>query len=120
MKWTLLILFLLGGSMVAMSVLAGLGGNRKDTVNAVGSTSIQPFAEMLAEEFNKRGLDMTSEGMTDPYLGHIGHVWSLFDYGKVWEGEEKIPFACPSPPAGVRALCYQFMIAGPFPRENFP
>jgi len=47
----------------------------------------------LIKEFNKRGLDMTSEGLTDPYVGHIGHVWALFDYGKVWEGEEKIPFA---------------------------
>ena len=46
------------------------------------------------KEFNKRGLDMTSEGLTDPYVGHIGHVWALFDYGKTWEGEEKIPFAC--------------------------
>jgi hypothetical protein len=46
------------------------------------------------KEFNKRGLDMTSEGLTDPYVGHIGHVWALFDYGQTWEGEEKIPFAC--------------------------
>ena len=45
------------------------------------------------KEFNKHGLDMTSEGLTDPYVGHIGHVWALFDYGKTWEGEEKIPFA---------------------------
>ncbi len=45
------------------------------------------------KEFNRRGLDMTSEGLTDPYVGHIGHVWALFDYGTTWEGEEKISFA---------------------------
>lgn len=42
-------------SIMALLLAAGISGCRKSqqkTVNAIGSTSIQPFAELLAEEFN--------------------------------------------------------------------
>ena len=41
--------------------LCGLGGCRKNAVNVMGSTSIQPFAEMLAQEFNRRQGDVRVE-----------------------------------------------------------
>jgi hypothetical protein len=44
------------------------------------------------DEFHRNGLDVTSECLTDPYVGHIGHTWALFNYGTNWEGAEKIPF----------------------------
>ena len=47
----------------------------------------------LLKEFNRLGIDVTSECLTDPYVGRIGHVWALFNGGTVWEGEQAIPFA---------------------------
>ena len=50
--------------LVCLLVLAAMcdGGCRRPKGNAVvGSTSIQPFAEMLSQEFNKRHPDMTIE-----------------------------------------------------------
>jgi len=47
----------------------------------------------ILEEFNRHGIDVTSENLTDPYVGRIGHVWALFNGGTVWEGEEAIPLA---------------------------
>ena len=38
-------------------------------------------------------IDVTSENLTDPFVGHIGHVWALFNWGTVWEGEEHVPLA---------------------------
>jgi hypothetical protein len=38
-------------------------------------------------------IDTTSENLTDPFVGHIGHVWALFNWSDGWEGEEKVPFA---------------------------
>jgi hypothetical protein len=53
---------------------------------------VQAHMDILAA-FNRRGIDITSEGLTDPYVGKIGHVWALFNWGTVWEGEEPVPFA---------------------------
>jgi hypothetical protein len=38
-------------------------------------------------------IDTTSENLTDPFVGHIGHVWALFNWSDGWEGEQKVPFA---------------------------
>ncbi|MBI5722911.1 MAG: substrate-binding domain-containing protein [Planctomycetes bacterium] len=51
-------------TLMALLVAAGGSGCRKSgqkTVNVIGSTSIQPFAEMLAEEFNGRNPDFKVE-----------------------------------------------------------
>ena len=44
--------------------LAGCGRSKGDAVNVIGSTSVQPFAEMLAEEFGARnpGLRVEVQG----------------------------------------------------------
>ncbi len=34
---------------------------------------------------------MTSENLTAPYVGRIGHVWALFNGGTFWKGEEAVP-----------------------------
>jgi hypothetical protein len=47
----------------------------------------------LGAEFEKYGVNVTSECLMEPYLGYIGHVWALFNWDKVWEGEEAVPFA---------------------------
>ncbi len=47
----------------------------------------------LLKEYNRHGIDVTVEGLIDPYVGRVGHVWCLFNYGTIWEGEEKVPFA---------------------------
>ena len=39
----------------------GCGGSKKTTVSVIGSTSVQPFAEMLAEEFNNKTPDIYVE-----------------------------------------------------------
>jgi phosphate transport system substrate-binding protein len=51
MKWVLLAVIL-----IAIAVILGTGwwGGRVPAINAIGSTSIQPFAEMLAEGYNIR------------------------------------------------------------------
>lgn len=51
MKW------LLAGALLllALLLLPGLGSEKGDTVDVIGSTSVQPFAEMLSEEFNRLG-----------------------------------------------------------------
>ncbi len=50
MKWFLVIL-LVAAALVVLSV--GLGGKKSGAVKVVGSTSILPFAEIEAEEFQK-------------------------------------------------------------------
>ncbi len=47
----------------------------------------------LLKDFNARGIDVTSENLTHPYVGHIGHSWALFNWHAYWEGEEVVPFA---------------------------
>lgn len=46
----------------------------------------------ILEDFNAHGIDVTSEGLTHPYVGRIGHVWVLFNWLKFWEGEQAVPF----------------------------
>lgn len=50
-------------SLIALAVAAG-GCHRANhrVVNVVGSTSVQPFAEMLAEDFNRGGIDVEVQG----------------------------------------------------------
>ena len=50
MKWILVIFFLL---VAAMVLYLSLGGRGEGALNVVGSTSVQPFAEMLAQEYEK-------------------------------------------------------------------
>ena len=61
MKW-IVRLFLAG--VVAMAVFSLCIGRRHGGVAVVGSTSIQPFAEMLSQEFNKinPGINVEVEG----------------------------------------------------------
>ena len=52
--------------VVPATVLASLGGigcgqSKRERVSVIGSTSVQPFAEMLAEEFNKQNPDVYVE-----------------------------------------------------------
>ena len=50
MKW----LAVIGVAVLALALLAmGWGGGQGAALNVVGSTSIQPFAEILAQEFNR-------------------------------------------------------------------
>ena len=44
------------GALVAglLGLCLGCGGEKREQVSVIGSTSVQPFAEMLAEEFNKQ------------------------------------------------------------------
>lgn len=46
----------------------------------------------LAREFEKYGINLTSECLVHPYLAYLGHVWALFNWSTVWEGEQAIPF----------------------------
>jgi phosphate transport system substrate-binding protein len=58
MKWLIIV-----GVLVLIIVFLGFGwgGTRDVAIDAVGSTSIQPFAEMLAQEFNSRHPDSPVE-----------------------------------------------------------
>ena len=46
----------------------------------------------LAREFEKYGINLTSECLVHPYLAYLGHVWALFNWGTAFEGELPIPF----------------------------
>ena len=49
-------------AMVAVGMMfAGCSRNKGRTVSVIGSTSVQPFAEMLADEFNSKHSDMYVE-----------------------------------------------------------
>lgn len=54
MKWLATMLILVVAGLVAMTIF---GGSQGKIINVVGSTSVQPFAEMLAQEFNGRQTD---------------------------------------------------------------
>jgi phosphate transport system substrate-binding protein len=58
MKWLIIL-----GVLVLIIVFLGFGwgGTRDVAIDAVGSTSIQPFAEMLAQEFNSQHPDSPVE-----------------------------------------------------------
>ena len=58
MRWLLIVGVLVVG-LVVFSI--GWGGHRQEAVDVVGSTSIQPFAEMLAQEFSRRHPDTPVE-----------------------------------------------------------
>jgi phosphate transport system substrate-binding protein len=51
MKWMLVAYVAIVG-LVVLSIV--WGGHRQEAVDVVGSTSIEPFAEMLAQEFSRR------------------------------------------------------------------
>ncbi len=53
MKWTLIIFGLVAAAVLA-TVLTGSRSSNHGAVSVVGSTSIQPFAEMLSQEFNRK------------------------------------------------------------------
>ena len=59
---------LLSAAVLALAPLGGCRGERRGAVNVVGSTSVQPFAEMLAEEFQQRNpgsvIDVQGGGST--------------------------------------------------------
>lgn len=47
----------------------------------------------VVREFNRLGLDLTSEGLTAPFIGVIGHSWHLWHRrDTIIGGEECIPF----------------------------
>jgi len=47
----------------------------------------------LVHEFNRLGIDVTSEGFTAPFVGVIGHAWHLWHRpDRLFEGEQAIPF----------------------------
>lgn len=54
MKWILIVLAVI---VVAAAAWYGLSGERTRALNVIGSTSVQPFAEMLAEIYNRQGSD---------------------------------------------------------------
>lgn len=47
----------------------------------------------IVREFNRLGVDVTSEGFTSPFVGVIGHAWQLWRKKEsLFAGEEMIPF----------------------------
>ncbi|MBI2297855.1 MAG: hypothetical protein HYU66_02685 [Armatimonadetes bacterium] len=47
----------------------------------------------VVREFNRHGIDVTSEGFCAPFVGVIGHAWHLMrSRDEVFAGEERIPF----------------------------
>lgn len=47
----------------------------------------------IIHEFNRAGIDVTSEGFTAPFVGAIGHAWHFWHRPTVLiEGERPIPF----------------------------
>ena len=48
------------------------------------ATEFVAARQELGAEFEKYGINVTSECLVEPYLGYIGHVWALFDWGTIW------------------------------------
>jgi hypothetical protein len=47
----------------------------------------------IVREFNRLGVDVTSEGFTAPFVGIIGHAWHFWRGAEpLFAGEESIPF----------------------------
>ncbi len=47
----------------------------------------------IVREFNKHGVDVTSEGFSAPFVGVLGHAWHLMrKRDTLFAGEERIPF----------------------------
>jgi len=46
----------------------------------------------IVKEFNRHGVDVTSEGFSDPFVGHISHFWHLIHRDEAYyRDEEQIP-----------------------------
>ncbi len=59
---------------------------------ASGEKSLQGKIAIV-REFNKRGVDVTSEGFSAPFVGVQGHAWHLMRRREtLFAGEERIPF----------------------------
>jgi len=59
---------------------------------ASGEKSLQGKIAIV-REFNKRGVDVTSEGFSAPFVGVLGHAWHLMrGRDTLFAGEERIPF----------------------------
>ena len=54
---------------------------------------VQSHLDILTEINKSCDVDITSEGLTEPFIGRIGHSWRLFAEGTAWEGEQVVPFA---------------------------
>lgn len=52
MKWTVGLFLAVGAAMLCVSFCPWGRGSGKHAINCVGSTSVQPFAEMLSQEFD--------------------------------------------------------------------
>ena len=47
----------------------------------------------IVREFNRHGVDVTSEGFCSPFVGVLGHAWHLMrQHDTLFAGEERIPF----------------------------
>jgi phosphate transport system substrate-binding protein len=68
MKWIIVAFLALAAAVVCVSIGAGWGGHRGKPVVCIGSTSVQPFAEMLAEECHRKdpnlSIDVQGGGST--------------------------------------------------------
>jgi hypothetical protein len=64
--------------------------------NAQAPESTQDSLEgkfAIVHEFNRLGIDVTSEGFTAPFVGVIGHAWHFWcNREPLFAGEEPIPF----------------------------
>lgn len=59
---------------------------------ASGGKSLQGKIAIV-REFNKHGVDVTSEGFSAPFVGVLGHAWHLMrGRDTLFVGEERIPF----------------------------
>ena len=59
---------------------------------ASGAQSLQGKIAIV-REFNRHGVDVTSEAFSAPFIGVIGHAWHLVnDHATLFTGERRIPF----------------------------
>jgi hypothetical protein len=59
---------------------------------ASGTASLAGKLAIIAE-FNRHGIDVTSEGFCAPFVGHLGHAWHLQrQAGATFQNDERIPF----------------------------
>jgi hypothetical protein len=68
---------------------------RRDYNPAAPESTRDSLAGKLAmvREFNRLGVDITSEGFTSPFVGVIGHAWHFWHRPDTFfPGEEQIPF----------------------------
>jgi hypothetical protein len=68
---------------------------RRDYDHASPENSLDSLEGKFAivREFNRLGIDVTSEGFTAPFVGVIGHGWHLWrDDAPVFTGDEAVPF----------------------------